>query len=733
MKASFRLHVLFIAMGFAAMAAQILIMRRLIVCFGGNELISGGVLAGWLGFSGLGNLIAGKFADRLRDAWRSTALWLIAMALLMPATIVATYFVKPALGLAAPAMVGLETALISAIVISAPLGLAIGVSFTLACKLPATNQASDIARAYLFDAIGSGIGGLIVSLFVLQHTTALQSSFAASAMLAACVAATIPRRVFRFASIAVLAALIPAMWQAYALDARLTSAQWRGYNPAVHRDSLIATLMVTDNRGERTLFSDNRPLFSLPLPETYESISLLPLLEHPAPKHVLMIEGGISGVLDRWRGLGLDRAYFSRLDPDVTLLERTEMPSHLDDLPAWVEIHHTDGRKFVREGVPGRCATACFDVVIVNVSEPDTAAADRYYTKEFFEEAAQALKPGGVLCLALMDTSNSMSKERVRLLGGIEATLGSVFPHVMLLPLDRYYYLASAESGALTADPSELARRLDERHIRADFLRSVVLAGIYPERIESAQKEIASAAAGASIDTDLKPRAYFNGLLLWERRAGEGMPLLARAGELLNPWKAAALIILMMALSAIAGRSRAIKVRIAATWALFSTGFASIVYEVVLLVHYQMSVGILVWRLGFIITAFMVGAGAGAWTAVALDRYTKGRWTLIAPLAICAVYTLLLFIVADVSAIAANLGMGLIAGFIYQRTAKSLAAEGLGIGTVAGIVQNADLWGAAVGAMIASAIAIPLLGLWASLVMAALALACAIAVILILQ
>ncbi|MFA4875671.1 MAG: fused MFS/spermidine synthase, partial [bacterium] len=504
-----RLHMLFIAMGFAAMAAQIVIMRRMIVCFGGNELVTGGVLAGWLGFSGLGNLLSGGFADRTADARRACAISLIAMALLIPGTLVGTYFIKAVLGLPAPAMVGLGTAILSAIVMLAPLGLVVGTSFTIACKLPATGQSSDIGRVYLFDALGAGLGGLLVSLIALRYMTAMQSALAAAMILIAIVAAAIPQRAIKVASLCMLALLGVATWRAERIDSWLTAAQWQGYNPAVHRESLFATLMVTDNRGERTLFIDNRPSFSLPLPETYESIAHIPLLEHADPRDVLMIEGGISGVIDQWRRLGLSSASFARLDPAATALERDDMPSNLADIPPWAQIHHVDGRRLIREGIAGRCKQGCYDAIIVNVGEPDTAAADRYYTAEFFKEAADSLKPGGILCLALMEPSNAVSSERAALLGGIQATLDSVFPHTLLLPLDRYYFFASRNAGALTQDLSRLSARLDRRGIDAPFLSTQVLPGIYPERIESTQRIVQDAAKRSEIDTDLRPRAYF--------------------------------------------------------------------------------------------------------------------------------------------------------------------------------------------------------------------------------
>ncbi|MFA4874748.1 MAG: hypothetical protein WC690_05350, partial [bacterium] len=209
---------------------------------------------------------------------------------------------------------------------------------------------------------------------------------------------------------------------------------------------------------------------------------------------------------------------------------------------------------------------------------------------------------------------------------------------------------------------------------------------------------------------------------------------LAGARGWLKPWVYGLLLLSIMAISLSAGKGRARRQRVAMTWALFAAGFASIVYEIVLLVYYQMSVGLLVWKIGFIITAFMVGAGIGAWIAVEWDRrIARHTLSLVAAMALMAAYVPLLFIVAGASAIIANFGAGMITGFIYQQAARALASDGRGIGRVAGIVQNADLWGAAVGSLIASALAIPLMGLFASLAMASAALIAAIVMVVVLR
>ena len=257
-----RLHLMFGAMGFTATAAQIIIMRRLIVVFGGNELVTGGVFAGWLGFSGAGNIIMGRFADRIADAGRAASTTFSALAFSIPLTIAASYLIKPALGLPAPLMVGPGTALALSAILMAPIGLLIGASFALSARLPATQDSSNVPRVYLMDALGSGAGGLIVSLIAIRYLTSFQSSLAAATIMVAAVGLCFSRIRIKLAALCCLVVLFAGMFAARPMQRYLTEALWQGFDPVVQMESLTSSLMVTANRDERTLFTDGRPSFS---------------------------------------------------------------------------------------------------------------------------------------------------------------------------------------------------------------------------------------------------------------------------------------------------------------------------------------------------------------------------------------------------------------------------------------------------------------------------------------
>jgi len=726
-----RRNILFVAMGFVAMVAQIVVMRRLIIVFGGNELVSGAVLAGWLGFSGIGNLIAGRFADRLEDIERSVAISFIILAFIVPLTIAASMLVKVILGIPPPVIVGLTSVVVPILAILAPLGVAIGISFTLACRLPQKEGAAGIGRVYMLDTLGAAAGGVIFSLVAIVYLSAMQAGIIAAAVLITALGLAFDRRSIKVASLGLTIMLAILLCFSQSIESKLISLQWRGYNTAVQKETRFANLMITDNRGERTMFVDGRPSFSLPLPETYETIANLPLIEHGDPKDVAIVGGGISGVLSQWKKWKLESAFFIRLDPEETVLERFSMPSDLAELPPWARILQADARRLFRDGLPGGCTENCLDVIIIDVGDPDTASADRYFTSQFFEEVKRMLRPDGILMIGLLEPANAIAQEAKKVLGTVRRSLGDVFAHTIIVPLDRFYFISSEASNQVTNDTAELIRRLRAQGMGESFLVTRVLAGIYPERVAGFSEEIEEAALTAPVNTDTRPFAYLAGMLLWERRAGGRGADFLRAGTKLRPWMGVLILATLVALSIVFGRKSPERVR--STFILSATGLAAITYEIVLLVHYQMVEGILVWRIGLILTAFMVGAGLGAGIVTRIIRKGALNRVLIISLILMAIYIPFQFSVCRLSFILANFIIGLFGGWIYQLVALGLVSESRGVGKTAGIVESSDHWGSAAGALLASVLIVPLFGLMSALIVADATIVAAIVVALTLR
>ena len=182
------------------------------------------------------------------------------------------------------------------------------------------------------------------------------------------------------------------------LDAVSVARSWSGFKLLAVRNSAYGNLAVVDNGGSRSLYENGLVLFTAPDPAAAEEAVHYALLAHPAPRRVLLIGGGVNGSLAQaLQHPSVQDIDYVEIDPAVLDLSRLYFPEFWNPIAAdpRVRVHVTDGRWFLKAG-SGR-----YDVIIVNLPDPQTAQLNRFYTLEFFAQAARRLAVSGVLALQL--------------------------------------------------------------------------------------------------------------------------------------------------------------------------------------------------------------------------------------------------------------------------------------------------------------------------------------------
>jgi spermidine synthase len=149
----------------------------------------------------------------------------------------------------------------------------------------------------------------------------------------------------------------------------------------------------------------------------------------------------------------VDRLVCVALDPEETRLVSANLGPALNrdlDDPR-LQLVHEDPRAYI--SAPGEQ----FDLIVVDVPDPDNARINRLYTREFFLEAQARLAPKGVLAASISGAENYWSAE-LRSYGRILfETIRSVFREVVITAGDRHYLIASDAPGVVSDDPLELA------------------------------------------------------------------------------------------------------------------------------------------------------------------------------------------------------------------------------------------------------------------------------------
>jgi spermidine synthase len=740
--------------GFTAVIAQTILMRELIVVFYGNEISLGILLANWLFWTAVGSSLLGRWVGRARDARRLMAGLEVLIAAAFPLTILAVRSSKLAVHSIPGEILGTAPMFLTSFVALSVFCAISGCLFAAGSRLYAEEARTATAPAtgavYLLEALGSGLGGILASIILIRFLTAFAiASLVGVANLLAAISLGIREARYRRALFAVLVAalfLLPSLNRA--LESVSLATLWRGFRLVETRNSVYGNLAVVETGQSRSLFENGLAVLTVPDPAAAEEAVHFALLEHPAPKSLLLIGGGVNGSLAQaLQHPSLKRVDYVELDPTILELAARDFPQ------AWaapradprVRIHLVDGRLFLKT------TSGSFDVIIVNLPDPHTAQLNRFYTQEFFSEAAQKLNSGGIFSFQVTAAENYISQELADFLRCLLKTLRAVFPEVAAIPGETVHFFAASRAGTLTTDSSELLSRLRARQVHTRYVREYYLPfRLAPDRMLDLQLQIEPVPTTPR-NRDFAPMAYYFDVVLWSARFHRGT----------HPWfeslaqvkfgtlaGGAALVLfacvgLVRGWLARAGARQGARPRAAAGFCVAAMGFTLLGLEVLLLLGFQALYGYVYHQLVILIALFMVGMAMGAWLASPGVRLswraappagssqvgvaTGGEMrTLVALQALAAISPALLvgllellgrlrnpsalFLVSQVLFPALALLAGLLGGYQFPLASRIFFAGSADAPRSPGTLYALDLVGACLGAVALSAYLVPVYG-----------------------
>lgn len=723
--------------GFSAVIGQIVLMRELMVVFSGNEISLGIMLATWLFWTAAGSIVCSSLALRESCSRRVVAVLECLLGVSLPLTIWALRSSKSLFQTVPGELVGPVPVLLASLVCLSVFCVAGGALFVAGARMYGHECSVDARRAvsaaYLLEAAGSGLGGIVASLVLLRFLSPFQIAGVvlllnlsmASVLwlrmrrkqLGAAIAAALLLAIFIFAGV--------APWLERAAQAR----QWRGFLLLVSRNSIYGNLTVTETGNIRSLYENGLILASSPDESAAEESVHYALLEHPAPRHILMIGGGASGsVAQALRHPTVERIDLVELDPALIDVTRKFFPS--ESAPLYsdprVHLHYADGRAYLKS------TRDAFDVIIVNVPDPQTAQLNRFYTAEFFRVARDHLAPGGLLALQLRSSEEAISPDLAEFLRCINRTLRGVFPYVVALPGDTIHLFAATRPDVLTDDPHVLVSRLLDRNLKTRYVREYFIPfRMTPDRMEQVRDQL-QPLAKTQVNRDFSPIAYYFDVVLWSAQFKPDYAGWLRAAEHVDftvVFGATLLVLFFMAMLLGFMPARERRARAAAAWCMGATGFTLMALEIFLLLAFQSIYGYVYHQLAILIALCMAGIAFGSWLGVRrIRRGNSSPCSAVATtqflLALSApVLMLLVSLLAKISGMAATwlaaqcvfpilaALSGILGGYQFPMATEIYLQDCSGRRRL-GMLYAIDLLGGCAGALVLSGYLIPVFGFW---------------------
>jgi spermidine synthase len=726
--------------GFSAVIGQVVLMRELMVVFNGNEISLGILLATWLFWTAAGSMACG-FLMRGGNARRAAAALECLLGVSLPLTIWALRASKSAFQTVPGELVGPVPVLLASLVCLSVFCIVAGALFVAAVRMVSeecgVNARRASSTAYLLETAGSAVGGIVASLVLLRFLEPFQIAsvvlllnlLMASILLLQMSRGQLAAGVAAAALLGFFLVVRVAPWMEKSAQER----QWRGFNLLASRDSIYGNLAVTETGDIRSLYENGLILASTPDEAAAEESVHYALLEHPAPRRILLIGGGASGsVAEVLKHPTVERIDLVELDPALIGMAREFFtaefaPGNADfRTDRRVHLHYTDGRAFLKS------ARDRFDVIIVNAPDPQTAQLNRFYTVEFFRSARDHLAPGGVLALQLRSSEETISPDLQEFLRCIDRTLREVFPSVVAIPGETIHFFAAMRADALTDDPRTLVARLHERKLKTQYVREYFIPfRMMPDRMEQVREQLRPAATTA-VNRDFSPIAYYFSVVLWSTQFKPDYASWLRAAERVDfrvVFGAAVAVLFVVAALLAFAPARERRTRSTAAYSMAATGFTLMALQVFLLLAFQSIYGYVYHQLAILIALCMAGFALGSWLAMRrrdCDGHSACRavaFTQILLAVSAPILMLLVSLLARVSGMAATwlaaqcvfpalaALSGMLGGYQFPMATAMYLGESSGQRRL-GVLYAVDLLGGCAGALLLSAYLIPVFGFW---------------------
>lgn len=695
-----------LSIGFISLLGQVVLLRELHVAFYGVELIYLFSLGIWLLWTALGALLGRRVSI---PTLTGVACLFLAFGLFIPLAVMflrASRLVTSGIpGAYLPFFQQTVIALMSLL----PSGLLSGLLFQWSAHLYITERRT-LAAAYAIESAGGLAGGLYATLLLSWGVQNFTSGLLCS--IASCITPLLFLKKNVRSHLKITCTVLSLCFTILLFFSPLidrATTRWNHPSLLIMEDTPYGRITVSKLFDQISVYENDTLSFETEGTEA-EHFAHLVALQHPHPERILLLGGGLEGIIKELLKYSPDEIVYVELNASMFQKVIPHLPEEMQKSlsSSNVRIEYSDPRDFLAK-------SKGYDIILVGMPEPTSGQTNRFYTREFFQECATKLNPGGILGFRLRTAENVWTPPLRGRTVSIYRALSSVFPYVLFLPGETNIVTASHAPlpGAETVRARFHALNLQTRLISPQYIHYLYTNDRFYQLNDLLRQE------KAPLNTDIRPACYQYSFLIWMSKFFphiSTMDFVALAeGKFSFPYVPIAWIVL-----AILFFLSRFKPHLLRTLIVFMAGFIGMILETLLILYYQVKHGILYQDVGILLMSFMAGLAIGASVINSKmiqyrDRKGIKRWW---GYGIICLFCLISVTIYTKTSMGVTIGLLpstlflIITGFLVAGIfAYASHRDGSSQKNMISPLYAADLAGGCLGSLVSSLFLIPLLGI----------------------
>jgi len=653
--------------GLFAAVAQVIFAREFLVVFFGQELALCIILAGWFAWIALGSFVYSKIAVNIKNQllWFSILSSVLPFLLLLE--IIAIRNIRALFMVPGYMLFPLPVMILAVLLVLGPFCFLTGLLFPLGIASGSKYDKTPALTPYIFLALGGTAGGILFSFgltpFFNNFTVVF---FSAAALFCTLLVSVKWLKLKRYYLYIFTAGLVLALYftaGSGTLQSYYTLQRWKTFASGMEllnsKDSKYQNMAIGVRDGQYSVFENGRIAASFP--DDYADGQFIhpAMLQHKKPKSVLFFGLPTNAIIREMAYYRIEIADFVQPDPLIS-----KMMTSLQNLNGIKKAALIDdeGRHYLET------TEKKYDLIICNLPLPSIARLNRYYSKEFFEEAKAALSQEGVFVTKITSSDEDIPGYDT----SVYVALKDVFPNWLVSAGEIKLFYASNGSN-ITMDAGELAERYKRKRINSEYCTKYVFKTIFEkDRMADFVKELEQRSEKI-YNSDLNTGNYYLNLKEWANLTSAKLTWILKV--IFAPLFVFPVLFIVFYLLYFRKLKLYTRVNISAVLA----GFSGIFLFNLLILLFQNLKGCMYGYLGLFCGLFMLGIFGGIFTSMRMKNINPAKLALAqgAFVPVVAALIMLNYFVRDVTSPVLYYGVfvlfflsGYVSGIIFPLLVK---------------------------------------------------------------